>query len=156
MLSNERIDNLFASIEEIKELIRAKAIEEANNRWIESEKAREMLGVSPKTWQIYRDSRVIPFSQFGRKIYVKQGDIEDYLRKNYVGKTEKESKDSAFYRSTSVAWLKILITELKLSGEDPRKLKDVLRRLPSPSEGIYNEMMEQLNYALDCFDGHGN
>lgn len=42
-----------------------------NNQWIESTEARKMLKVSPKTWQTYRDERRIPFSQFGRKIYVK-------------------------------------------------------------------------------------
>ena len=38
-----------------------------------------MLGVSPRTWQAIRDRREIPFSQYGRKIYVRRADIEAFL-----------------------------------------------------------------------------
>jgi excisionase family DNA binding protein len=43
-----------------------------------------MLGVSAKTWQTYRDERRIPFSQFGRKIYVKRADLEAFMEKHYI------------------------------------------------------------------------
>ncbi len=43
-----------------------------------------MLGISPKTWQNYRDQRVIPFSQIGRKIYVCRADLEDFMRSHYI------------------------------------------------------------------------
>lgn len=52
--------------------------------WIESEEGRKLLGVSSKTWQTYRDERVIPFSQFGRKIYVKKADIEAFLQSHTI------------------------------------------------------------------------
>jgi hypothetical protein len=45
-----------------------------------------MLGISQKTWQIYRDKRIIPFSQFGRKIYVKRADLEAFLEDNRIEK----------------------------------------------------------------------
>jgi LmbE family N-acetylglucosaminyl deacetylase len=57
--------------------------------WVESTEARKILGVSAKTWQDYRDKRVIPFSQYGRKIYVRRADIEAFLQKHFVkAKTE--------------------------------------------------------------------
>lgn len=55
------------------------------NKWIESEEARKQLGVSSRTWQAMRDKRQIPFSQFGRKIYVKQSDLDAFMMSNYVG-----------------------------------------------------------------------
>ena len=55
------------------------------NKWIESEEARKQLGVSSRTWQAMRDKRQIPFSQFGRKIYVKQSDLDSFMMSNYVG-----------------------------------------------------------------------
>lgn len=55
-----------------------------NNQWIESTEARKMLKVSPKTWQTYRDERRIPFSQFGRKIYVKRADLEKFMEQHYI------------------------------------------------------------------------
>ena len=54
------------------------------NKWIESEDARKQLGVSSRTWQAMRDKRQIPFSQFGRKIYVKQSDLDAFMMSNYV------------------------------------------------------------------------
>lgn len=73
---------ILKGIEEIKDLINGKAAEQAKTRWIESNEARQMLGVSPKTWQAYRDERVLPFSQFGRKIYVRQSDLEAFFEKH--------------------------------------------------------------------------
>ncbi|MBD5232255.1 MAG: helix-turn-helix domain-containing protein [Bacteroidales bacterium] len=47
--------------------------------WLESEEARKLPGISPKTWQNYRDQRLIPFSQINRKNYVNQADIDNFL-----------------------------------------------------------------------------
>ena len=57
---------------------------DANCEWIESEAARKLLGISPKTWQNYRDQRLIPFSQIGRKIYVNRADLDTFLRQREV------------------------------------------------------------------------
>ncbi len=74
---------------EVKDTLRTKSDTEINSQWIESNEARKMLGVSAKTWQDYRDKRVIPFSQFGRKIYVRRADIEAFLQQHYI-KARKE------------------------------------------------------------------
>ena len=73
-----------SELQEIKNLFKKKSEEEVNNQWIESVEARKMLGVSAKTWQTYRDERRIPFSQFGRKIYVKRADLEAFMEKHYI------------------------------------------------------------------------
>ncbi|WP_371683026.1 helix-turn-helix domain-containing protein [Barnesiella sp. WM24] len=39
----------------------------------------------PKTWQNYRDQRLIPFSQIGRKIYVNRTDLDAFLRQHRIG-----------------------------------------------------------------------
>ncbi len=77
-------DGLASEVREVKELLKQKQENELNSQWIESATARKMLGVSPKTWQTYRDERRIPFSQFGRKIYVKRGDLETFMKAHYV------------------------------------------------------------------------
>jgi len=79
IIPQEQLKALTRDIAEIKALVKGAAQEEAKQSWVESEDARKMLGVSPKTWQSYRDRKVIPFSQFGRKIYVKLSDIEEFL-----------------------------------------------------------------------------
>lgn len=72
------------TLQEVKSLLIAKKEEESNNKWIESTEARKMLGVSPKTWQTYRDERRIPFVQFGRKILVKRSDLESFMKAHYI------------------------------------------------------------------------
>ena len=69
---------------EIKALIANSNEEAYRNRWVESEDARMQLGVCQRTWQAMRDNRIIPFSQFGRKIYVKQADIDAFLESKLI------------------------------------------------------------------------
>lgn len=71
-------------------LLQKKNEEEVSNQWIESAQVRKMLGISAKTWQTYRDERRIPFSQFGRKIYVKQSDLESFMQEHYINARNKE------------------------------------------------------------------
>lgn len=76
-------------LQEVKDTLQAKSKTEINAMWVESTEARKILGVSAKTWQDYRDKRVIPFSQYGLKIYVRRADIEAFLQKHFVkAKTE--------------------------------------------------------------------
>ena len=82
-------EGLNQKLEELAKLVTNKNKAEALDEWIESGEARKMLGVSQKTWQTYRDNRVIPFSQFGRKIYVRRADIEAFLQQHYI-KSRKE------------------------------------------------------------------
>ena len=76
--------NLHEKLDKLAELVTNRNVEDKNSEWIESEAARKMLGISPKTWQNYRDQRVIPFSQIGRKIYVNRGDLESFMRSHYI------------------------------------------------------------------------
>ena len=77
-------EELTSEIKSLKNILQKKNEEEVNNQWIESTQARKLLGVSAKTWQTYRDERRIPFSQFGRKIYVKRADLEAFMESHYI------------------------------------------------------------------------
>ena len=57
-----------------------------DDEWLSSEEARQILGVSPKTWQNYRDRGIIPFSQTGRKIYVLRSDLDNYLKSHRIAR----------------------------------------------------------------------
>lgn len=81
-------EGMKSDIQDMKELLIKRNKEEAGNEWIDSVEARKMLGVSPKTWQTYRDRRVIPFAQIGRKILVKKADLDTFMREHYIS-TEK-------------------------------------------------------------------
>lgn len=78
------LDELTEKLKSVKSLLEEKTEEEINSQWVESTVARKLLGVSQKTWQTYRDERRIPFSQFGRKIYVKRADLETFMESHYI------------------------------------------------------------------------
>ena len=84
MLPQTEWEGMKSDLQELKELVRAKSDEELNSQWIESTQARQLLGVSQKTWQGYRDRRIIPFTQVGRKIYVKRADLNKFMQDHYI------------------------------------------------------------------------
>jgi len=84
MLPQAEWEGIKDLLNEVKDTLQTRSAEEVNSQWIESTEARKMLGVSAKTWQDYRDKRVIPFSQFGRKIFVRRADIEAFMQQHYI------------------------------------------------------------------------
>jgi len=85
-----QFDALMAGIEELKELILGKAKADIEGQYLDSEEARKLLGVSPKTWQMWRDKRILPFTQWKRKIWVKRADINAFLESNKKMSVNKE------------------------------------------------------------------
>jgi hypothetical protein len=80
------LQQIEADLTELKELMRAKSEDEINSQWIESTNVPKILGICRKTWQSYRDKRIIPFTQVGSKIYVKRSDLENFMESHYVEK----------------------------------------------------------------------
>ena len=74
-------DELTIIKQMIAERNNSQKVEDFSNTWIESTDVRKLLGISQRTWQTYRDKGIIPFSQFGRKIYVRRSDIDAFLEK---------------------------------------------------------------------------
>ena len=85
MVPEEEWRTLHDTLEQIIDLITRRNADDSSSEWIESDDARKILGVSPKTWQNYRDQRLIPFSQIGRKIYVNRADLDTFLRQHRIG-----------------------------------------------------------------------
>lgn len=75
VVPSDFLSRLEQEIKEMKEMLREKSEQEVSEQWIESVNIPKLLGISRKTWQTYRDKRLIPFSQIGSKIYVKRADI---------------------------------------------------------------------------------
>jgi hypothetical protein len=84
VIEEAKLEQLFSEISEIRSAIKSQKEDSLVNQWIQSETARKTLGVCRKTWQDYRDKKVLPFSQFGRKIYIKKADLEAFMMKNYI------------------------------------------------------------------------
>lgn len=82
MMPQETLDEILDAIRRLADQPTAPKVDE----WLTSEEARQVLGVSPKTWQNYRDRGVIPFSQTGRKIYVRRSDLDQYLMAHRIAR----------------------------------------------------------------------
>ncbi len=82
------LSKLEQELTEMKNLLRQKSEQEVENQWIESVKIPKLLGISRKTWQTYRDKRLIPFSQIGSKIYVKRTDLEEFMNEHRIEKMD--------------------------------------------------------------------
>jgi Helix-turn-helix domain len=84
VIPRDFLQKMEADLSELKELLRVKSENEINSQWVESVKVPQILGVSRKTWQTYRDKRLIPFSQIGNKIYVKRADLEAFMNDHSI------------------------------------------------------------------------
>lgn len=79
-----KIDALDQKVDRLLSILEKKEGDGEVNDFVTSEEARQMLGVSKSTWQTMRNNKRIPYSQVGRKIYVKRQDIIDYLNNHRV------------------------------------------------------------------------
>ena len=66
------------------DLIELAQVKEIEDTWLSSAQVQKILGVSQKTWQTYRDKRIIKFSQIGSKIYVRASWLEEFLENHKV------------------------------------------------------------------------
>jgi len=85
VISQDFLKKMETDLEEMKGLLKKKNEEEINSQWIESVDITKILGISKKTWQEYRNKRLIPFSQVGSKIYVKREDLENFMESHLIG-----------------------------------------------------------------------
>jgi hypothetical protein len=84
VVPQSQLQKMEEDIDEVKSILKQKADDEVMSQWLDSVTVCKMLKVSAKTWQDYRNKRVIPFSQFGSKIYVKRSDIEAFMQSHYI------------------------------------------------------------------------
>jgi len=54
--------------------------------WLDNRQVCELLKISLRTPQTYRDTSVLPYSQIGRKCYYKASDIEQFINQQQTKK----------------------------------------------------------------------
>lgn len=74
-----KLDNLEKSFVNLKK----QADTPLGEKWMGNEEVCQLLSVSKRTLQNYRDENLLPFSQINHKIYYRASDIERFLKKNY-------------------------------------------------------------------------
>jgi len=58
--------------------------ERSNGQWLSNREVCELLGISQRTLQSYRDSGILPYSQIGHKCYYRDFDIEQFINKQQI------------------------------------------------------------------------
>ena len=68
--------------------------EPMNSNWLSLDETCRLLRVSKRSCQNYRDRRLIPFYQFGRKIIFKASEVDEFLEKHHI-KANYQKGDAA-------------------------------------------------------------
>lgn len=84
MIPQEEWECFKGMLAEVKNAISDKQQHVVNSEWLDTGEACKVLGVSAKTMQSYRDRRLFPFSQFGRKIYVRRSDLDSFIQQHMI------------------------------------------------------------------------
>lgn len=84
LIESEKVDSISLKMDKILNLIEGKSKEESLKEWIPKPEARKRLNVCLKTFDNYLKNGIIPYSRFAGKIYIKAGDIEAHLQRNYI------------------------------------------------------------------------
>jgi len=82
ILSKDQFEELISKINDIASKVNTKpgAVQET---YLDNKQFMEMLKISPRTAQTWRDEGKISFSQVGSKIYYKLSDVEKCMETYY-------------------------------------------------------------------------
>jgi len=84
-IESQAFQEILNNLNEIKENIKLKSKQSPlSETWLDIQETCQLLKISKRTLQAYRDNGILPFSQIGGKIYFRASDIEDHLQKHYI------------------------------------------------------------------------
>ena len=88
-IETDVFEEIHKNLQDIKERLIEMKLQNLEDTWLSSKQVQKILGISQKTWQTYRDKRLIKFSQVGQKIYVKATWLEEFLENNSIKKANE-------------------------------------------------------------------
>ena len=92
IVEKSSLDLLIQKVEALLEKTNNK--QEQKKEWLEPQEVMEILKISPRCLQTYRDQGKIGFSKIGKKkIYYSRKSVEELLHKNYVEPFKGDSYD---------------------------------------------------------------
>ncbi len=81
-IQSEAFQELVKKMDEIQNKLTAKD-KEPKEVWLDNQEFIQLMKISKRTAQHYRDTGLISFSQVGSKIYYRMSDVEELLKKHY-------------------------------------------------------------------------
>lgn len=82
--------NILNKLEEMQ--LQLRKLQFNSNVFLDNQEFLQIMNISKRTAQQWRDSGIISYSQIGAKIYYRFSDIEELLNKNYVVAKQKHNK----------------------------------------------------------------
>lgn len=82
ILSKNQYDELLKKIDEVKTSLDEKQ-KNPKDVFVDNQEFLQLMNISKRTAQSWRDEGVVSFSQIGSKIYYRMSDVEKLLEKNY-------------------------------------------------------------------------
>lgn len=82
ILSKNQYDELLKKIDEVKISLDEKQ-KNPKDVFLDNQEFLQLMNISKRTAQTWRDEGVVSFSQVGSKIYYRMSDVENLLEKNY-------------------------------------------------------------------------
>ena len=82
---SEAFKEIIRNINEIKSNLNSKGNQTPlSEYWLDIQETCQLLKISKRTLQSYKDNGILSFSQIARKIYFRAADIEEHLKKHYI------------------------------------------------------------------------
>ena len=75
------VDTIKNAVKEINNLVEERSVE---SEWVENGELSEMLGLTKRQMQGYRERGVLGYSIIGRKIYYKRAEVEKLIKQNTI------------------------------------------------------------------------
>ena len=84
IIESRAFKEIQENLKEIREELNKTKLQNIEDTWLSSKQVQKILGVSQKTWQTYRDKKLIKFTQIGQKIYVRASWLEDFMNEHAI------------------------------------------------------------------------
>jgi len=81
-MTSKEYQDLLKRLDEISLKLSAKE-KATTDQWLDNQEFMQLLKISRRTAQNYRDTNLIAFSIIGNKIYYKLSDVEELLNRHY-------------------------------------------------------------------------
>ena len=82
ILSPTHYANLMQQLDELKSMLAEKQ-KSPENLFVDNQEFIQLMNISKRTAQKWRDEGIISFSQIGSKIYYSMADVQELLSKSY-------------------------------------------------------------------------
>lgn len=89
IIESKTFENLSRAVKELLEKTNKLNSSGTEKEWLDNQDVCQLLGISLRTLQTYRDRKIIPYSQVAHKCYYKAKDIHLFIEKNKIKNSTK-------------------------------------------------------------------